>query len=589
MGRFKSLLFMLIILTLSRSCMCWWFSSSSSKTTSHKPQETLQISGDVPVIFSMEAFHDQRAIQRKEVADRRKLESCWFDAYRGLFAACSEISSDKNDMKKRFSWELSNCFQREIGRPPFPTCREGSPMKDCLAKLDDNAIETYRAFFIETDSICFQSHVFRAETEKLVNQLVKSADYAEEKLETIAEQSEKLLEGSKVIHISLSSIDRQTQEMAQSSKKVGDQIGNIVKRSEVMFEQSVKLAASQLELKNGQDKLKENLQEGMEVIHESYHALGKEIHSLQNETIEIEKKITEVGDTVSTKMNSLQSKADDISNVTEISLEKQKKLLEGQSEALRFQVNALEESRGILQQLAKFGREQQEELLRQQEQIKQGHDNLVKNSMSILAAQEAFEQKQETMFVALDKLFILHNALLVESRSIKVFFLYSISMFVIYLSTSTKQTYKVRPILYIGLCVAFSIELAMLRLSTSGVEQQAMIVNGIRLLYLLFSLVLVVYAAFTYRDYEMLNYNMLKNLTDEFLKFQKNAASPWDNNDSSDDDQDDSDWVTSVDTGVDDGIEDLLEYSSSHLQEEVGDNSNLISSVTRRYNLRGGR
>lgn len=104
----------------------------------------------------MEAFHDQGAIQRKEVTDRRKLESCWFDAYRGLFAACSEISSDKNDMKKRFSWELSNCFQREIGRPPFPTCREGSPMKDCLAKLDDNAIETYRAFFIETDSICFQ-------------------------------------------------------------------------------------------------------------------------------------------------------------------------------------------------------------------------------------------------------------------------------------------------------------------------------------------------------------------------------------------------------------------------------------------------
>lgn len=73
--------------------------------------------------------------------------------------------------------------------------------------------------------------------------------------------------------------------------------------------------------------------------------------------------------------------------MTEISLEKQKKLLEGQSEALRFQVNALEESRGILQQLAKFGREQQEELLRQQEQIKQGHDNLVKNSRSILAAQ----------------------------------------------------------------------------------------------------------------------------------------------------------------------------------------------------------
>ncbi|KAM5580494.1 protein GAMETE EXPRESSED 1-like [Rosa sericea] len=600
MGRFKSLLFMLIFLTLSRSCMSdwWFFSSSSSKTTGQKPPETLQISGDVSVEFSMKAFHNEKAIERIEEADKRKLKSCWDDAYKALVTSCSEISSDKNDMKKRFSWELSNCFQKDIGRSPFPTCREGSPMKDCLAKLDDSAIQTYRAFFLETESICYQlqSHVFRAETEKLVNELVKSADYAEGKLDTIAEQSEKLLEGSKYIHISLTSIDKQTQEMAQTSKKVGDQIGNIVKQSEVMFEQSEKIAASQLELQKGQDKMKENLQEGMEVIHESYHALGKEIHSLQNETIEIEKKVTEVGDTVSTKMNSLQSKADDISNVTEISLEKQKELLEGQSEALdglqsltKFQVQALEESRGILQQLAKFGREQQEELLRQQEQIKQGHDNLVKNSKSILAAQEAFEQKQETMFVALEKLFKLHNALLLESRSIKAFFLYSISMFVIYLSTSTKQTYKVRPILYIGLCVAFSIELATLRFSRNGVEQQTLIVNGIRLLYVLFSLVLVVYAAFTYRDYEMLNYNMLKNLTEEFLRFQKHAASPWVSDDSSDDDNDDSDSITSVDTDVNDGIENLLDHSSYHIHEEVGDNSNLISSSTRRYNLRSRR
>lgn len=69
----------------------------------------------------------------------------------------------------------------------------------------------------------------------------------------------------------------------------------------------------------------------------------------------------------------------------------------------------------------------------------------------ILCLQEAFEQKQETMFVSLDKLFALHNALLIESRSIKAFFLYSISMFVIYLLTSTKQTYKVRSKLYIGI------------------------------------------------------------------------------------------------------------------------------------------
>lgn len=66
------------------------------------------------------------------------------------------------------------------------------------------------------------------------------------------------------------------------------------------------------------------------------------------------------------------------------------------------------------------------------------------------------------MFIALDKLFALHNALLLESRLIKAFFLYSVSMFVLYMFTSTKQTYTVRHRLYIGmhsiilLCRSFS-------------------------------------------------------------------------------------------------------------------------------------
>ncbi|PQQ19515.1 protein GAMETE EXPRESSED 1 [Prunus yedoensis var. nudiflora] len=69
-------------------------------------------------------------------------------------------------------------------------------MKACLEKLDNNAIHAYREFYLETNSIChqLQSDIFRRQTEKLVNELVKSSDYAEEKLETIAEKSEKLLE-----------------------------------------------------------------------------------------------------------------------------------------------------------------------------------------------------------------------------------------------------------------------------------------------------------------------------------------------------------------------------------------------------------
>ena len=77
-----------------------------------------------------------------------------------------------------------------------------------------------------------------------------------------------------------------------------------------------------------------------------------EIHNLQNETGEIEKKIGKVGDAMYTKMSNLQSKADDIGNIAGISLDKQKQLQEGQSEALqglqllsKFQSQALEESR----------------------------------------------------------------------------------------------------------------------------------------------------------------------------------------------------------------------------------------------------
>lgn len=73
-----------------------------------------------------------------------------------------------------------------------------------------------------------------------------------------------------------------------------------------------------------------------------------------------------------------------------------------------------------------------------------------------LCLQESFELKQASMFIALDKLFLLHNAMLLESRLIKAFFVYCISIFVIYMFTSTKQTYKVRPWLYIGMSTTSS-------------------------------------------------------------------------------------------------------------------------------------
>ena len=79
---------------------------------------------------------------------RRKLiglKSCWYDAYQGLFAECSIITTTyDNERRKRFGWDLSNYIQKESGRHPFPACHANSAMKNCLEKLDNNAIYTYQ-------------------------------------------------------------------------------------------------------------------------------------------------------------------------------------------------------------------------------------------------------------------------------------------------------------------------------------------------------------------------------------------------------------------------------------------------------------
>ncbi|KAL5581721.1 hypothetical protein UlMin_014163 [Ulmus minor] len=546
MGNFGTHLFLLILLSLSSSCMSWFWSSSSytekRQSSQTNPSGNPAFASGAAAEFSIDGPKDDKGIERLRNAERKLQvgsKSCWHEAYHGIFAACSEIASDDNEKRKRFAWDLSNCFQKDSGRPPFPSCKSGSSMKQCLEKLDNDAIHTYRGFFLETHSIChqLQSDIFRRQTERLVTDLKRSAEYTEEKLGTIEEKSEHLLQGTKGIQDSLTSIDQRTQQVAQTSKQVSDHVSEIMKQSEAVFEQSEKISASQSELQKGQERMKEKLKEGIVMLHESYQNLDKEVGNLRGETLEIEKEITRVGDTMSTKMSLLQTKAEDIESVAGISLERQKELLNGQSEALdglnlltKFQSQALEESREVLQQLAKFGHEQQEELLRRQEQLQHAHDHLVENSKSMLAAQEAFEHKQAAMFVALDKLFNLHNALLLESRLIKSFFAYSISMLVLYMFTSTKQTYTIRHRLYIGLYLKFLlifpetfvteiqlaleqsflfffaglfatllIEFAILRFVTNGMEHISFLINLDRSLFVLFATIQILHAVFTYR------------------------------------------------------------------------------------------
>ncbi|XP_048327909.2 protein GAMETE EXPRESSED 1 isoform X2 [Ziziphus jujuba] len=582
MGHQRYLILVLISLFLSKSCLSSWFPFSFGKTqySQHHPYETLEITCGSAAEFSINSLNDEKGIERINNAKRKLIgsKSCWHDAYQLIFAACSEIVNDDNEKRKRFAWDLSNCFQKDTGRPLFPSCYASSPMKECLKKLDNDALHTYRQFFLETNSIChqLQSDIFKRQTERLVDDLTKSADYAEEKLESIEEKSGHLLQGTKDIHESLASIDQQTHQLSETSKNVSDYICDILKQSEAVFEKSEKISASQTELQKGQEKMKEKIEKGMVMLHESYHNMSNEIGNLQDETTRIEKKITIVGDTLCAKMSKTQDKADDIGNVSEILLEREKQLLQGQSAALEglqslneFQSQALEESRGVLQRLTQFGHEQQEELLRRQELLRRANDHLVQNSKLLLAAQEGFEQKQASMFVALEKLFALHNALLLESRVMKAIFIHSIATFILYIFTSTKQTYTVRHKLYM-----------VLRFTNNNIELQSWLINIVRSLSALIAAIKLLHAILTYKDYEMLNYIMLKKLTEEVANIHKIALLSWETDS-------EEDWSTWIDCDVSDGIDNLKDSDHGNLggEEEVGENFN-PASLIHRYNLR---
>ncbi|CAL5374560.1 unnamed protein product [Camellia sinensis] len=557
-----------------------WFSSSKEILTEN-PSENGAIFNDVVGDFSMESLNNRKGIQLVENARKKMVasNSCWQNAYQNLFAGCSEILAGE-EKRSRLAWHLSDCFQKDSGRPPFPHCDTKSSMLKCLTKLDEDA----RKIYLETDA-------FKRQTERLVNELKNSAQFAEDKLETIEEKAEGLLQNSHLIHDSLASIDVQTQQVAKLTQNVEDQVSLVLRDTEAVYEQSKEIAASQSELQEKQATMKDKLEESMAKLHKSSNKVGEEISNLKNQAIEIEEEISKVGNAMSSKMNTLQQRADDIGNMAGISLEKQKQVLDGQSLAFeglqsltKFQLQALEENRGTLQEFAELGNRQQEELLRRQELLQQAHDHLVESSKTILAAQEAFESKQASMFVALDKLFALHNAMLLESRFIKALFIYSISILFLYMFTSTKQTYAVRPRLYIGLCVTFLIEFATIRYAPDEIEQQAWIISVVRSLAVVLASIQLLHAICTYRDYELLNYQMLiklnENLTEQFYGKQRNKEELWDVDMDSE-----MNWSSWVDTELPEDL-DNLEDPDYILPEEVGENSVATTITTKKYNLR---
>ncbi|WVZ65105.1 hypothetical protein U9M48_014525 [Paspalum notatum var. saurae] len=587
------------------------FSSSSSPAAAAGARAPpLELDGAV-ADFAMDGANDPRGIKLLENARSRLVgpRNCWQEAYRKLFASCGDIMADK-ERQSRLAWHLSSCFQEDSGRPPFPSCGEGSKMVYCRKRLTESEDKVFLEFYLETNTLChqLQAEAFKHNTERLINELARASKSTEEKLEVIEERSEQIIKESSKVQDTLISIEMQANHLEETSKHVGEQIDNVLAHSKTISDQSKDIVAAQAELREGQTEMSEKMEAGMARVQESYERLGNGMDKLKNETGYMQKEIKSVGDSMSSKMKDLQRTADDIESVAGKSLENQQQLLDGQTRAIeglnnlhRSQAQALEESRETMQKLAQFGQRQQEELLSRQEQIQQAHDHLIQNSHTILEAQEEFRAKQANIFAALDKLYILHNAILSETRFIKAFFFYCCIVFLIYMLTSAKQTFSIRGQLYFGLCITLVVEIGLIKVGADDFDKQFWVMSKVfwvRMVFLGAAAAQMLHSIFTYRDYELLNHRLLQTLVEKVRVLEQNAGSRralWYSSEESEESLRNYSWifdelVDEVDSKMDPSyalppVRTPQRGSKLVLAEEVGENS-IATSVGRRYNLR---
>ena len=134
----------------------WGWFSSSKETPSGDKTQAGNFKGS-SAEFSVDSFNDHKGVKLIENAKKKMISSnsCWQNAYQHLFAGCSEILA-VDEKRSRLAWHLSDCFQRDSGRSPFPHCDPKSSIVVCSRSLDDLAHKVYLEFYLETNTICYQ-------------------------------------------------------------------------------------------------------------------------------------------------------------------------------------------------------------------------------------------------------------------------------------------------------------------------------------------------------------------------------------------------------------------------------------------------
>ncbi|KAL9993846.1 hypothetical protein Hdeb2414_s0975g00970121 [Helianthus debilis subsp. tardiflorus] len=112
----------------------------------------------------------------------------------------------------------------------------------------------------------------------------------------------------------------------------------------------------------------------------------------------------------------------------------------------------------------------------------------------------------------------------------------------------------------------------------NDIEQQAWIISIFRLIFVVLASCQLLYAIYTYRDYETLNYEMLQSLIEKVNGMQGKKQFLCE-----DDDDSDVDWSSWVDKDISDNELEDLDY---RMPPEQLDKASIIP---RAYNLRNRR
>lgn len=264
---------------------------------------------------------------------------------------------------------------------------------------------------------------------------------------------------------------------------------------QAVYSNSDEVMQMQRELKGMHKDMNSTLLEGFKELDQAAKHTHQQLDDISQGQHEIARQQVQLADTLAKNIQRLKESA--LHSLDELKLS---------------QIVAMEETRSSLKGLSEGARRAQLNFEVWRMELDQKNQLLLRGSEDMLMAQEAFVTKQGSIMATLDRLFSLYDSILYESRALKVFLFYALSVVFLHFITSAKQANNARPLLYTVLCLCMSAELYLTRTHGTLLKNQQWLQTQsywIRAAFTGFSAFAIVFFILTYRDINWRNHELL--------------------------------------------------------------------------------